>query len=37
MSGGDADSDPETVVDVVDLSANLSATCLRKSECELVR
>jgi len=34
VSGGDAESDPDTV-EVVDLSANLSATCLRKSEREL--
>lgn len=34
VAGGEAESDPDTV-GVVDLSANFSATCLRKSECEL--
>ena len=34
VSGGDTDSDPDTV-GVVDLSASFSATCLRKSEWEL--
>ena len=35
VSAGDTDSDPETV-GVVDLSANFSATCFKKSEREFV-